>query len=149
MSQHLEGMRFLKMSAPEKSNDSVSSAPPEKLKIVVIDDDVAILSSIKVVLKKKFNVLCFSDPEAGATEAAAPGVALVILDMKMPIKDGIWVFHKIRERSQVPIIINSAYQDLALPSTMTATHKPFAYLAKGESLKEFLETVERAVSQYK
>jgi DNA-binding NtrC family response regulator len=122
----------------------------ELLKVVVIDDDESVLSAIKVILSKRYRVVCSSDPETGAQLASAPDVGVVIVDIKMPVRDGFWVFKKIREtRTRVPIIFNSAYQDVKLPAEVAANYKPFAYLSKGLPLKDFLRVVEEAAAQYK
>src|SRR4051812_14033444 len=84
------------------------AAPPSvKPRVVVVDDDELVLMALRVVLRGDFDVRCFSDPAEGAAAGAASGVAAVILDIKMPIHDGFWVFRKIRERSpDVPIVFN-------------------------------------------
>jgi DNA-binding NtrC family response regulator len=126
------------------------STRDDLLKVVIIDDDESVLSSIKVVLSKRFSVVCCSDPETGAQLASGPDVAVVIIDIKMPVRDGFWVFKKIRETStQVPIIFNSAYQDIKLPAEVAANYRPFAYLAKGVPLRDFLRVVEDAATEYK
>lgn len=116
-------------------------------KVVVIDDDQTVLTALNLVLRGRYEVICHTDPVAGVTAASMPGVAAVVVDVKMPGKDGFWVFQQIRQRRpQVPIIFNSAYQDFKVPDEIKAFFRPYAYLTKTGNLRDFLTTLEAAVT---
>lgn len=115
--------------------------------MVIIDDDEMILDAMRVILGgRSFKVACYSDPEKGASAAVADGVAAVVVDVRMPVHDGFWVFRQIRAAApHLPIIFNSAYQDVVVPEEVEALYKPFAYLSKNGNPMELLRTVESAV----
>lgn len=132
-------------SCPDGTREK--NAMQDKPVIVLIDDDETILIALKLMFKRHFNVRCFSDPVEGAVAAGAPGVAVVITDIKMPVHDGFWVFSKIRERdNQVPVIFNSAYQDAKLPNEVAMLYRPFAYITKGSAHDTLIDTVLRAAA---
>jgi DNA-binding response OmpR family regulator len=117
-----------------------------KPKVVIVDDDSMILSALKVTLQRRYDVQCFQTAEEGVTAALKPGVAVVILDLKMPEHDGFWACRQIREAgSKVPIIFNSAYQDILRQNEIHEIYKPHALLNKDGNLKEFIASVEAAV----
>lgn len=84
----------------------------EKKLILVVDDEIGILKFLKANLEDHgYDVLTAMDgAEAIATfEMNMPN--LVILDITMPKMDGFEVCHRIREWSQVPIIVLSVRLD--------------------------------------
>jgi two-component system KDP operon response regulator KdpE len=80
--------------------------------ILVIDDEPQILRALKTILTaRQFKVTTASRGEEGLTLAAAQPPDLVILDMSLPDIDGIEVCERLREWSQVPIIILSVREN--------------------------------------
>lgn len=82
----------------------------EKLKILVVDDEVRIRKLLRdFLVKREYEVL-----EAGDGEEALDifyrekGIALVILDVMMPKMDGYQVCRELREHSAVPVIMLTA-----------------------------------------
>ena len=76
--------------------------------ILVIDDEPQILRALKTILgSKQFKVLTASRGEEGLTLAATQKPDLIILDLSLPDISGMDVCSRIREWSQVPIIILS------------------------------------------
>ncbi len=76
--------------------------------ILVIDDEVQILRALRTILTaKQFKVNVASRGEEGLTLAAAQPPDLVILDLSLPDMDGVEVCARLREWTQVPIIILS------------------------------------------
>jgi DNA-binding NtrC family response regulator len=121
---------------------SKSDEAAPKQVVIIIDDDEAIIRSLKTVLSKKFEVRGFTNPVEGVEAAVRPDVAVAIIDIKMPMYDGFWVYRRIREsESDVPIIFNSAYQDVKPPAEIAAHYRPYAYLQKNGNLNDFLQTV--------
>jgi DNA-binding NtrC family response regulator len=129
---------------------SPTEAPRTKAPVVVIDDDEQVLRSLRIILQGKFDVhLCnTADVALRTVQSVLPHA--IILDVKMPEHDGFWVMRQIRTfNEEVPIILNSAYQDDLNIDDALASHRPFAYLAKsGGSMRAFIETVDRAVRVY-
>ena len=76
--------------------------------ILVIDDEVQILRALRTILTaKQFKVSVASRGEEGLALAAAQPPDLIILDLSLPDMDGVEVCARLREWTQVPIIILS------------------------------------------
>jgi two-component system, OmpR family, KDP operon response regulator KdpE len=76
--------------------------------ILVIDDEAQILRALRTILTAKgFRVSAASRGEEGLTMAAAQPPDLIILDLSLPDMDGVEVCARLREWTQVPIIILS------------------------------------------
>jgi len=81
----------------------------KKLRILVADDDIAIAKFIQVNLKVRgYEVIAAGDGKNAIEAMESNQVDLMILDIMMPGMDGIEVCRRIREWSQVPIIMLSA-----------------------------------------
>ena len=81
-------------------------------KILVVDDETSIVNIIAYNLKKEgYEVLTANDGEAGLEKAINSSPDLVLLDIMMPKMDGYTVCRKIREKSDVPIIMLTARAD--------------------------------------
>jgi DNA-binding response OmpR family regulator len=80
--------------------------------ILVVDDDSEIRDVIHVYLRNEgFHVLEAENGRRALEIVAAEPVQLIILDVMMPDLDGIKACHKIRESSDIPIIMLSAKQE--------------------------------------
>jgi two-component system KDP operon response regulator KdpE len=76
--------------------------------ILVIDDEPQILRALRTILSaRQFRVSVAGRGEEGLTLAAAGAPDLVILDMSLPDMDGLEVCRRLREWSQVPIVVLS------------------------------------------
>src|SRR5512136_2870422 len=76
--------------------------------ILVIDDEAQILRALRTILTaRQFKVSVASRGEEGLTLAAALNPDLIILDLSLPDMDGVEVCARLREWTQVPIIILS------------------------------------------
>jgi len=76
--------------------------------ILVIDDEAQIQRALRTILTaKQFRVSVASGGEDGLALAAAQPPDLVILDLSLPDMDGVEVCARLREWTQVPIIILS------------------------------------------
>lgn len=78
-------------------------------KILVVDDEKQIVDILAFnLIKEGFDVICGYDGEEGLKLAIEEKPDLVLLDVMMPKMDGFEVCTKIREQSQVPIIMLTA-----------------------------------------
>ncbi len=78
-------------------------------RILVIDDDPSLLRALRVGLKAGgHEVVAAADGEHGITQTALTSPDVVVLDLGLPDLDGLAVCRRIREWSEVPIIILSA-----------------------------------------
>ena len=82
----------------------------DKLKILVVDDEERMRKLVKdFLVKKDFEVIEAGDgDEALDVFFSTKDIALVILDLMMPKRDGISVCKEIRKESKVPIIMLTA-----------------------------------------
>jgi two-component system response regulator VicR len=81
-------------------------------KILIVDDEKKIVDVIAYNLKKEgYDVITAGDGQDGLDKALTDEPGLVILDIMMPKLDGYAVCRKIREKSQVPIIMLTARVD--------------------------------------
>ncbi len=117
-----------------------------KLKILIVDDQLALRESVRMVLKDKYAVA--SAP--GAVEAleyiAENPVDLVLLDLKMPKIDGITALQAIKKsHPETEIILLTAYVTL---ETIQKALKlgAFGYLMKPFDGEELLDIVDRALN---
>ncbi len=78
-------------------------------KILVVDDEESIVKIIEYNLKKEgYEVLSAFDGDEGYKLAVEGKPDLILLDIMMPKMDGYEVCKKVRERSDVPIIMLTA-----------------------------------------
>ena len=84
----------------------------DKRHILVVDDDPAILKLLCTNLKARgYKVTAAMDGEESLEAVEKDFVDLIILDIMMPKLDGVEVCRRIREWSNVPIIVLSARGD--------------------------------------
>lgn len=81
-------------------------------KILVVDDEQSIMNIIAYNLKKEgYEVICAEDGEKALELFEKEVPELIILDIMMPKIDGYSACKKIREKSDVPIIMLTARAD--------------------------------------
>ncbi len=82
-------------------------------KILVIEDEVNIARMIQLELTREgYACDCVHDGEAGLQAALSGNYALVLLDLMLPKLDGFSLLQRLREQSQVGVIILTAKGDL-------------------------------------
>jgi len=143
-------MAFGKFQRLAKQQEQTPQKDTEKKPVVVVvDDDIHIRHMLALILQKKYEVRLCENGEQGIQNVDAE-VHVVILDIKMPGKDGFQVYHEIQPRfPNLPIIFFSAYQNILEGAKLSLKYKPFNYIDKGTDIKELLESVDRAVESYK
>lgn len=81
----------------------------EARRILVIDDEAPIRRFLKAILDPKdFNLLEAQTGEEGIRMTATENPAIVLLDLGLPDIDGVDVARRLREWTEVPIIVLSA-----------------------------------------
>ena len=123
------------------------AAAAPRPKIVIVDDDEGVLKSLRVVLRNEYDVVLCSNSIDAASVVKAARPDAVVLDIRMPVKDGFMVFQEIRQfDALVPIIFNSAYQDIKEKNEIASQYKAFHYLSKSGNIDEFRSAVANAVA---
>lgn len=83
--------------------------PSRKVSVLVVDDDVRILRLTRRILEMDgYRVLAASDGESALDMFDDESPDLVLLDIMMPGMDGYTVCQRIREFSQIPVIMVTA-----------------------------------------
>lgn len=81
----------------------------DKKKILVVDDEKNIGDILKINLEKEgYSVLVAMDGEEGLSLALSENPDLVLLDVMLPKMDGFEVCKKIRQKSEIPIVMLTA-----------------------------------------
>ena len=81
-------------------------------KVLVVDDDPSLLKALRIGLTARGDDVLVAHSGAEAiNQVALAGPDLVILDLGLPDIDGLEVCRRVREFSNVPIVVLSAYGD--------------------------------------
>jgi two-component system, OmpR family, KDP operon response regulator KdpE len=81
-------------------------------RILVVDDDASLLKALRIGLTARGDDVLVARTGAEAiTQVALAAPDLVILDLGLPDLDGLEVCRRIRDFSEVPIVVLSAYGD--------------------------------------
>ena len=77
--------------------------------ILIVDDDIDILEALKIYLSKdEYRLLTARNGQDAVDIVRAENVDLVLMDIMMPIMDGIKATNKIRKLTNIPIILLTA-----------------------------------------
>jgi two-component system KDP operon response regulator KdpE len=113
--------------------------------ILVIDDEPQILRALRTILTAKgFRVTAASRGEEGLMQAAAQQPDLVILDLGLPDIDGIEVCKRLREWTQVPIVVLSV-RETERDKVVALDNGADDYLTKPFGIEELLARVRVAL----
>lgn len=109
--------------------------------ILVIDDEPQILRAMRTILtEKQFKVTTANRGEEGLALAATNEPDLVILDLGLPDMDGVEVCTRLREWTQIPIIILSV-RDSERDKVAALDMGADDYLTKPFGIEELLARV--------
>lgn len=113
--------------------------------ILVIDDELQIQRAVRTILTEKgFRVSTASRGEEGLTLAASTEPDIVILDLGLPDMDGVEVCTRLREWTQIPIIILSV-RDGERDKVAALDKGADDYLTKPFGIEELLARVRVAL----
>ena len=109
--------------------------------IALVDDDRNILTSVFMMLEADgFIVQTYTDGESALQGLLSRPVDLVVLDIKMPRMDGIELLQRLRNRSQIPVIILSS-KDEEIDQLMGLRLGADDYITKPFSQRLLLERI--------
>jgi DNA-binding response OmpR family regulator len=110
-------------------------------RILVVDDDPSIRKFVRVNLEARgFGVLLAADGDEALTVIEKELPDMIIMDIMMPKMDGFAVCQKVREWSNIPIIMLSA-RDSEQDKVRCLDCGADDYLTKPFSLKELLSRI--------
>ena len=113
--------------------------------ILVIDDEPQILRAMRTILtEKQFKVTTASRGEEGLALAATSEPDLIVLDLGLPDMDGVEVCKRLREWTQIPIIILSV-RDSEREKVAALDMGADDYLTKPFGIEELLARIRVAL----
>lgn len=115
----------------------------EQFKIIVIDDDIGIIDTIKITMGKKYLIEGCTNPLDGIKLIKNNHFDLCILDYNMPQLDGIEFVKKVRVfNNDLNIIILTGYKDTEPPSELLEKYDIQGYHEKTvdtDAIKLYIE----------
>ncbi|HZW89518.1 MAG TPA: HD domain-containing phosphohydrolase [Myxococcaceae bacterium] len=117
-------------------------------RILIVDDDASVRDVISVLLQEEgYECRTASSAEAALDIAAAEAPPLVISDMKMPGRDGIWLLEAFRERyAETAVIMLTGYGDTEA-AVDCLRRGAVDYLLKPPKLTDLIRAIERALAK--
>ena len=121
---------------------------PVPPRILIVDDDESVREVISVLLKEEgYNCIVASGAEMAVDLAAAEETPLVISDMKMPGKDGLWLLESFRQRyPDTSVIMLTGYGDTEA-AVDCLRRGAVDYLLKPPKLTDLIRSIERALAK--
>ncbi len=119
---------------------------PAQPRILVIDDDETILDLLKDTLSPEYYIATAHDSLEGVELMMSERFDLMIIDLGMPVLDGVELIGKIRANSpfdKIPILVLSAYPELRQRLRGADVQ---AIMAKPFSIDQLQRTVAKIVS---
>lgn len=120
----------------------------EKLgKVLIAEDELGPRESLRMILKDRYDVACAVDGEETVRYVAANDVDVVLLDIKMPKKDGIEALREMKQlRSDVEVLILTGYGSLD-SAVKALKYGAYDYLTKPYEARKIPEYVQRGVER--
>lgn len=82
-------------------------------KILVVDDEISVRDSLRMIFKKDYQVILASSAEEAMVKVQSQEPDLIFLDIIMPEKDGMQALKEIREiHPQIPVVMLTATKTL-------------------------------------
>lgn len=118
-----------------------------KPSILVCDDEASLRAAVRLILERDYEVRFAVDGDDALKQFERQPADLVLLDIKMPKRDGLDVL-KILMTTQPPprVLMLTAYQSLELAQRATQSGA-IDYVTKPFSRATLLKAVERALSR--
>ncbi|MEV3995209.1 response regulator [Streptomyces halstedii] len=135
---------------PEDAADAARShVPPLTTRVVIAEDEALIRLDLKEMLEEEgYSVVGEAGDGQRAVELAREHKPdLVILDVKMPVLDGISAAEKIAEESIAPVLMLTAFSQRDLVERARDAGA-MAYLVKPFSKSDVVPAIEMAVSRF-
>ncbi len=118
-----------------------------KPKILIVDDDPNVVEALSDFFCDSYEVVvAYSGEEAIKAVEEHPDTVAVLLDIRMPVMDGLETARRLRcLAADLPILFHTAYPGQYKEEEIDASEKPFEFLLKGESLTKLERAVRNAV----
>ena len=122
-------------------------------KILIVDDDKIVLESCRRILEsERFEVVLVSSAIDAIKQLDKCSFDLILMDVKMPEKDGVYLLKKIREKwplddyKELPVLVMSGYPT---PDTIHDLKKQGArdFIPKPFTPDELLLSVQKSIKR--
>ncbi len=114
-------------------------------KILIIDDEAAICSSLRFALQDDYQVKTTTDPREGLTILKTESYQLVLLDLKLGEYDGLSILEKIKEMDKdIMVIIMTAYGTITT-AVKAIKNGAFTYMTKPLNTENLLYHIKQAL----
>ena len=116
-------------------------------KILVVEDETKIARFLELELKYEgYEVIIANDGRSGLEKALSEDVDLVVLDLMLPLLSGVEVCRRIRQTSNIPIIMLTAKDDVS-DKVMGLDIGADDYMTKPFAIEELLARIRVALSR--
>lgn len=118
------------------------------MKIMVVDDEGIVLESCRRVLEPEgYELLLAKSAEEAIDALNADTFSLILLDLKMPVHDGIYLMKTLKDRGvDVPVVVMTGYSTV---ETMREADEMGAsrFLPKPFTPDELIDTVRQVLKK--
>jgi signal transduction histidine kinase len=121
----------------------------EKAHILIVDDELGPRESLRMILKDHFPLLFATNGKEAVEKVRSNSADLVIMDMKMPVMDGMEALRRMKEHNPyLPVIMVTGYGtiDTAVEAMKVGA---FDYITKPFDSFALLDKVKKALEQGK
>ena len=136
-------------SVPEAATlAAVEALPPVPPRILIVDDDDSVRDVISVLLREEgYNCASANGAEMALDLVGMEETPLVISDMKMPGRDGLWLLETLRERyPDTSVIMLTGFGDTEA-AVDCLRRGAVDYLLKPPKLTDLIRAIERALAK--
>jgi DNA-binding NtrC family response regulator len=116
----------------------------EQLRVLVVDDELGVRESLRMILKDRAEVVLAATGEDGFELATKEHFDVVLLDIMMPGMDGLEVLERIKEVNRVPQVIMLTATKTVKTAVRAMKLGAFDYVTKPFDVDELVLIVERA-----
>lgn len=126
----------------------MEAIPPPPPRVLIVDDDESVRDVISVLLREEgYHCAVASDADMALELAEAEDTPLVISDMKMPGKDGLWLLEAFRDKHpDTSVIMLTGYGDTE-QAVDCLRRGAVDYLLKPPKLTDLIRSIERALAK--
>jgi len=117
-------------------------------KILIIDDELGIRESLKLILGDIYTLILTEGPQAGLDilQNSADEIGLVLLDIKMPQINGLDALVEIKEKyPDIPVAMVTGY-NFVETATEATQRGAAAYIVKPFKSEDVLKTVNKYIN---
>lgn len=125
-----------------------SAKTPKRLRILLVDDESIIRLDLREMLKEHGHEIVgeASSGEEAVTLAAKLDPDLIVMDIKMPVMDGLEAVRRINAERTIPVIMLTAYSQPELVQQATELGV-YGYLVKPIKEADILPAIEVALAR--